>query len=266
MIFFSNLKYSTTIWFIVMLVGQWIFAAYVAIYHGYKILASGMGSMGGKHMPNGYIDGDFTGNVILASHLIIPIFVIVAGPLQLIPKVQRDYRRFHKWIGRIYLPLIFILSLGGVYLTWSRPRPSFGSIYQDIAITIEGILIVFFTIQTLRFALQRKIKPHRQWALRLFIVASGVWFLRIGYRTWFFIEDLFGFQVDNFFDYWSFASYLIPLAILEFYLQVKKGKNHKSEKRLSILLFAVTLYMMIGIFLATKGMWLPRVLSVVNTE
>ncbi|WP_420320383.1 DUF2306 domain-containing protein [Flagellimonas sp.] len=227
---FSRLEHTTIFWFTVTLTGQWIFAAYVAIYHGYKILENGMESMGGKHMPNGYIVGDSAGNALLASHLIIPIFVILAGPLQLVPKIQKDYRGFHKWIGRVYLPTIFILSLGGIYLTWSRPRPSFGSIFQDIAITVEGILIILFAIQTLRFAFQKKIEQHRKWAVRLFIVASGVWFLRIGYRTWFFIEDLLGFQVDNFFDYWSFASYLIPLAILELYLKVKKSKSNKSKR------------------------------------
>ncbi|MEX0273404.1 MAG: DUF2306 domain-containing protein [Flavobacteriaceae bacterium] len=257
-----NGRVAVTFWFVVTLIGQWIFALYVAIYHGYTIVDKGLGAMGGKHMPNGYLEGDATGNLTLASHLILAVFVIAAGPLQLIPKIQREYRSLHKWMGRIYLPLVVIIAIGGVYLTWSRPRPSFGSIYQDIAISMEALLIVIFAMLAWRSAIQRKIHRHRKWALRLFITASGVWFLRIGYKAWFWIEELLEFSIENFFDYWSFGSFLIPLGVLELYLRTMGSGNKKAERRMAILLMLLTLFMALGIFLAAKGMWWPRMISV----
>ncbi len=250
-------------WFLTTLLGQWIFAGYVAVYHGSLIFQMGLEGMNETHMPNGYIPGDTIGNVGLAIHLITAVVVIGGGPLQLIPQIRSKFPEFHRWLGRSYMVFVLFGATVGFYLTWSRPRPSFGSVFQDIAISIEALLIIFFTIMAFRYAITRQITPHRRWALRLFITASGVWFLRIGYKTWFFLQDIIGFSVDNFFDYWSFASFLIPLAILELYLRTKDRNKGSEQFKMSILLFIVTIFMAMGIFLATKEMWLPRIMKVI---
>jgi hypothetical protein len=102
----------------------------------------------------------------------------------------------------------------------------------------------------LRYAIARKIQIHRRWAPRLFITASGVWFLRIGYKFWYFIED-------------SFGSFLIPLAVLELHLRTKDTNSILNQLSLAILLMVLSLMMSNGIFLALTEMWLPRILKVI---
>lgn len=257
------LKKTTLIWFIITLIGQWIFAFYTAIYHGSLIFQKGLIGMSSTHMPNGYINGDNFGNILLATHLFIAVFIIAAGPLQLVPKIRMHYPKFHRLTGRSYIIFVFIAALGGLYLTWTRPRPSFGSIFQDLAISLDAVLIIVFSFFTLRYALKRKFNVHRKWALRLFLVASGVWFLRIGYKAWYFLENLIGFKFENFFNYWCFAAYLIPLAVLEVYFLTEKKKTKKLQIITSVILLIATTYMALGIYLATKDMWLPRIYSTI---
>ncbi len=257
------LNNSVAFWLATTIIGQWIFAFYVGAYHGSLLLQKGLQGMGETHMPNGYMEGDNLGNIILALHLISAVVIIAGGPLQLVPQIRLNFPRFHRYLGRLYLTFVLFGAIGGLYLVWSRPRPSFGSIYQELAISIEALLIVFFAVQAFRYAIALKIQRHQRWALRLFMVASGVWFLRIGYMAWLFIENVCGFSVAHFFDFWSFGSFLFPLFILELYFRTKSRNTALLKTSTALLLFVATTLMGLGIFLATKGMWLPRIMEVV---
>lgn len=256
----SLLNKSVLLWFIIVLVGQWIFAIYVGLYHGSLIATKGLKGMGETHMPNGYIPGDPFGNIILAVHLITAFVIIGGGPLQLIPQLRKTVPKFHRVVGRLYILFVFFGAWVGLYLTWSRPMPAFSSIYQLVAISIEAVLIIWFAILALRFAILRKISDHQKWALRLFMVGSGVWSLRIGYMVWFFLEGVFDFKWKPFFDVWSFGSFLIPLAVLELFFLSKTKPQLKMPLACIILFF--TLLIALGVFLATNAMWLPRIQKV----
>ena len=255
------LRFSTTAWFLVTLIGQWFFAAYIALYHGTLLLQKGLLGMGETHMPNGYIEGDNFGNTLLAIHLITATVIIAGGPLQLIPQIRNSFPKFHRYLGRLYLAFVFFGASGGLYLIWTRPMPSFGNIYQNIAISIEALLIITFSILALKYAIARKIPMHQKWALRLFIVASGVWFLRIGYMAWYFFEGLSGVQFEYFFDIWSYGSFIVPLAILELYfLTIRKKQSSLTTITASVLII-VSIIMGIGISIAAIHMWLPRIIE-----
>jgi uncharacterized membrane protein len=241
----------------VVLVGQWIFAGYVGLYHGTLIARKGLEGMGETHMPNGFMPGDSFGNLILAVHLVTAIIIIGGGPLQLIPQLRKSVPKFHRVVGRLYIFFVFFAALAGLYLTWTRPMPAFSSMYQLVAISIEAVLIIWFAMLALRFAILRKIIDHQKWALRLFMVGSGVWSLRIGYMVWFFLEGTFNFKWKPFFDFWSFGSFIIPLAVLELFF-LSKTKPQLRTPLACIILF-LTLLMALGVFLATYAMWFPRI-------
>ena len=255
------LNHATTFWYLCTLIGQWAFAVYVVLYHGALIFSKGLKGMGATHMPNGYIPGDHAGNLILAVHLITAVVVIGGGPLQLIPVIRKKHPKFHRKLGRIYFIFALFGAIGGLFLVWTRPRPSFGSIYQDIAISIEAVLIVLFGLLAFYYAVKRKFNFHQVWTLRLFLVASGVWFLRIGYKAWYFIEAVFGFKIAHFFDYWSFGSFVIPLAVFEYYRKTLQRGIKTEQCIMTLLLFSLTLIMCLGIYLAIVEMWLPRIVQ-----
>jgi len=254
------LDISILIGFLVLLIGQWVFAIYVGLYHGFLIATRGLKGIGETHMPNGYISGDTAGNWILAVHLTTSIVIIGGGPLQLIPELRKRVPKFHRVVGRLYISFVLFAAFGGLYLTWFRPLPSISSIYQQVAISIEALLIIGFAAMALRFALARNIGRHRKWALRLFIVGSGVWFLRIGYMVWFFISRIMGIQWELFFDVWSYESFILPLLLLELFFLTEKNPRFQGPVSILILLFSMV--MGLGVFLATRYMWLPRIQNV----
>ena len=57
----------------------------------------------------------------------------------------------------------------------------------------------------------------------------------------------------------GFAQYLLPLAMLEWYFRIQRGVGSGEQALFAGTLGALTLYMAVGIFAATTGMWLPRI-------
>lgn len=55
------------------------------------------------------------------------------------------------------------------------------------------------------------------------------------------------------------AQYLLPLAMLQWYLRCAGPVSDGERYAFSATLFALTLVMCIGIVTATMGMWLPRI-------
>jgi hypothetical protein len=114
----------------------------------------------------------------------------------------------------------------------------------------------------LRYALARQIDRHRHWALRLFMVASAVWFFRIGLMFWVVLNHgPVGFDPKTFqgpFLYFlTFAQTLLPLAVLEVYLRTRGRGGASARLAMAAGLFVLTVAMGIRIFAATMGMWLP---------
>ena len=68
-----------------------------------------------------------------------------------------------------------------------------------------------------RHARARNVAMHRRWALRTFVLVSGVWFFRVGMMLWIFLNGGpvgIGEKFDGpFIMFWSFANYLLPLAV-----------------------------------------------------
>lgn len=56
----------------------------------------------------------------------------------------------------------------------------------------------------------------------------------------------------------GFAQYLLPLAVLEWYFHCQDRPQNSSQLLFAGTLAGLTLFMGVGIFAATAGMWLPR--------
>lgn len=254
------LDISVSVWFIVAVVGQWIFATYVILFYG-KISIAGHIEDWNKILPHGYVAGETFGNIVVGSHLLLAAIIIIGGPLQLIPQIRKYAPTFHRWNGRLYILIAFIISLSGLFMVWIRG--SVGGIIQHVSISINAALIIISAIFAIKYAMLRDIKNHRIWAFRLFLVVNGVWFFRVGLYFWLFInKEPFGFDPETFegpFLYFlTFSQYILPLALLELYLKAKMSSSKNLTMIISTLLFLFTLVMAIGIFAASVGFWFPK--------
>ena len=73
------LRLSGKIWFIITVMGQWLFAAYVAIFYGGTAMM-GNSSAWNDALPTGIEKGDPVGNFALAGHLLLAVFITIGGP------------------------------------------------------------------------------------------------------------------------------------------------------------------------------------------
>ena len=258
----TALKAAARLWFVVALVGLWIFVYYLLAYYIAPAFQGGLEAWTNTRLPMGYVPGDTIGNFAIALHLFVAVTIIGFGPLQLIPQIRERFPVFHHWNGRIYMSTVFATSLAGLYMVWIRGG-SVGNVVQNIAISLDAVLIMIFAAMALRYAIARNIVTHRRWALRLFMVVNAVWFLRIGYQLWNFLNNgsiAYDYKVfsSTFFTFWSFGQYLLPLAILELYLHTRDRAGASGKFAMATGLLVVTAFMGVGIYAATFGMWLPR--------
>lgn len=254
------LELSTTFWFVIVFVGQLIFAYYILFLYG-KSGVEGNLQKWNAATPHGYQSNDLIGNLFFGFHVALAGIITIGGPLQLIPTIRTFAPKFHRINGRIYIISAFLISFAGLYLSWVRG--SVGGLTGSIFITINGVIIMVCAFNTLRFALDRKIAVHNQWALRLFLAMSGVWFFRVGLMLWLAIHQApVGFDPETFqgpfLNFLYVMVYIMPQFFAEMYFRAKKSQNNNVKWSMVTFLVVTTIGLTIGIFAATMGMWLPR--------
>lgn len=256
------LRAAARLWFLVAVIGQLFFVLYILSFYGGSA-AQGDFAAWNKVLAGGHIPGDTLGNVALAIHLFVAAIITIGGPLQLSPQIRDRAPSFHRWNGRVYLLTAFTAGITGLYMVWIRGG-TVGDVVQHLGVSLNAILIMFFAAMAVRYAMARDLRAHRRWALRLFLVVSGVWFFRVGLFFWLILnQGPAGFDPKTFqgpfLSFLSFAQYLVPLAVLEIYLRTKDGAHTSGRIAMAASLFVLTVAMGIGIFGATMGMWLPRI-------
>jgi uncharacterized membrane protein len=217
--------------------------------------------------PHAYVASDWKGNLVVGIHFLFASIILIGGPLQLIPQIRNKFRKFHRWLGRTYVLTVMILSISGLIMIWTRG--TVGNTIMHVCNSIVAVYIIVFAFFTFKYAKARQIAKHRIWALRLFMVANGVWFFRMGLRFWLFINDgPAGFDFKTFtgpfLTFLSIFIYVTPitLILLEMYLYAQKNKNQTFSYITATVIFIFTVIMAIGIYAATVKTWVPRIFTI----
>ena len=255
----TALTAATRFWFVVTVVGQLVFAFTVGSFYALTALR---GDYHKWNFTNGYVPGFSMGNTAVIMHVASAAFVMLAGAVQLVPQIRNRFPVFHRWNGRIYMLTAVTLSVAGLYMTWIRG--SVGDLSVHLGSTLNAVLIWLCGGMALRYALARDFKTHRRWALRFFLVVSAPWFFRIGFFLSFLVfKGPFGFDPVTFrgpfLTFMTFAQYLIPLAVLEIYLQARDRPGALRRMATAGLLFVLTLVMAAGLFAVATAQWVPQV-------
>lgn len=252
---------AATGWFWTAVVGQLAFVAFILAYFGSRLVQANLPGINDKPLITGYVTGDLAGNAMFVAHVLLAAVVTAGGLAQLVPAIRRRVPAFHRWNGRIFLLVACFLGLGGLWLVWVRGTQL--SFVSALATSINAVLIVIFAALAWRYARARDFAAHRRFALRAFVVVSGVWFLRIGMMAWILInqaprgmnETMSG-PADIVL---TFGSYLIPLAILEVYFLAQHTKRPAVVLASLVLLICGTLVTAAGVFGTTTLMWWPYI-------
>lgn len=260
---FKLLDFTAKFWFAIATIGQWIFGYYIIAMY-YTPTFTGNFEKWNRVLPKGYIAGDWKGNLLVGIHVILAAIMVIGGPLQLMPFIRNRFKTFHRWLGRTYVITAIIVSSVGFIMGWTRG--SVGDTFMHVSNSIQAIYIVVFAILSIKYAQKRQFDKHRNWTLRLFMVANGVWFFRVGLMAWLVINKApVGFDPETFtgpfLTFLSLFTYAVPISLilLEMYFYAQKKQNQAFSNATSTIIFLFTIIMAIGIFGATMGMWLPRI-------
>ncbi len=255
----TALKAATRFWYGVTVIGQLGFATAVATFYGMTALR---GDYHGWRFTGGFAPGVTRGNWAVVMHVATAAVIMLAGAVQLAPQVRNRFPVFHRWNGRLYMAAAVALSVAGLYMTWIRG--SVGDVPQHLGSTLNAVLIWGFAALALRTAMARDFRTHRRWALRLFLVVSGSWFIRIMmFLTFMIFKGPVGFDPTTFtgpyLTFLSFAQYLLPLGVLELYFATQHRGGTAARAAMAVLLFVLTIGMGAGLIGVTMGSWAPQV-------
>jgi len=253
------LRWAGLIWFLVAAFGQAAFIWFILAFYGARTAAGNFAGWNDKPLIDGYVAGDHAGNFVFAAHVLLASVVTFAGLMQLVPPLRRAFPGWHRWTGRTFLVIACFMALSGVWL--AVVRGAYLSVISAVAILVNALLILAFAGLAWRHALKRRFDRHRIWAMRTFMVVSGVWFLRVGLMGWVLVnqgpvgmtDDMSG-PADIVL---TFGSYLIPLALLELWFRAGRSSSTVLKAVTAAVILAAALYTALGVFGAVAFMWGP---------
>jgi len=256
------LNTSATCWFAVVLIGQLFFALYIVAFYYTATINQDIEHFN-RVMPAGHIEGDFWGNIMVVGHVLFAAIITVGGLLQLLPLIRRKWPALHRWNGRLYVLTASIMSLSGTYMVITRFDLVAGDSFGKWLLMLNGALILLCAIMAIHRARQKQFIAHREWALRLFILVSGVWLFRVGMMAWLTVHgQAVGFDPVSFsgpfLNVLYVCVYLLPLLLLEGYLRAHASRSARQKTMAAGVILLLTVVLGMGVFGAIMGMWLPR--------
>ena len=235
--------------------GQLLFVAFILLFYYPATLTGNFAGWNAKPLIKGFVAGDTAGNLFFAVHVLMAAVITFGGLVQLIPAIRSRWPAVHRWNGRLYLVSALILALGGLWMTWGRG--TWLNLVGGFGITLDALLILAFAVMAWRSARAQRFAEHRRWAIRLFVVASAVWFMRVGYMVWGISTGGAGIgkAMDGPFDiFLAFANSLLPLAVAELYLRAGAHGTPLARKGVAALLTLGGFVILAG----SAGAWLMR--------
>jgi len=153
----------------------------------------------------------------LITHIGGGMVALTCGTLQLWTGLRQRAMNFHRWIGRVYL-VGAAIGITGAFLmaVYTTPR-SFGVGLMALALAwIMTTGIAWVAI------LRGRVAMHKEWMLRSYIVAFAFVTFRIFTDLLPGVTKHLGSNLDDASTSVSWLSWLLPLAIYEVILQVRK--------------------------------------------
>lgn len=240
--------------------GQSLFVAFILLHYYPPTLSGNFAEWNDRPIITGFVAGDTVGNLFFAVHVLMAAVISFGGLVQLVPMIRSRWPVLHRWNGRLYLVSALVLAGGGLWMVWGRG--SWLNLIGALGITLDALLILGFAALALRTARARRFVDHRRWAIRLFAVASAVWFMRVGYMAWGMATGGAGIgkAMSGPFDiFLAFASSLIPLVVAELYLRASARGTPAARQGVAALLVVSGLIILAGSAGAWMMMWGPYI-------
>ena len=110
-------------------------------------------------------------------HVYTSMFVLIAGFTQFSNRFLKNFPKWHKRIGYMYVYVLLLLSgPTGLIMAFY----AFGGIISKIAFTVLSVLWITFTFLSVRFAIKKKFIKHKNFMIRSYALTLSA----ITLRSW----------------------------------------------------------------------------------
>ncbi len=177
--------------------------------------------------------GNITAFYLMAWHMVFGAMMNFISPYQVYLGLSRKKKAWHKYIGMSNIAIAFFgATVGSLYFSlYYDENVGVGLqpyIYQPGA--MYGVVMFYVIYKLIQTLVRRDFVAHKEWAIRLFILAIGSWLFRVTigmYATGHTIGlggILPGQTAFGIFNSWGF--YVTPLVIYEVYLRLRRAGHY----------------------------------------
>ncbi len=260
----SILNLTVKSWVAIALVGQWMFAIYIASVYALPTL------VGSSELTLSISPATATKKAtgvdvgIFFAHIVPAALMAMSGLLQLFPSIRKRFPKFHRVNGRLFFILGLSGAITGLYLSWVVGL-RFSNI-GALGITLNGLLIPVAIYFAWRSAINKQFSLHQRFAVHSFLLVNGVWTFRLYLMGWYVVNQGPNGNtstIDGPADIaMSFACYLLPMVIAELIFWAKRNSSDLAKRIVSGVTLLGATITLIGVGAAGLMMWYPRVVKV----
>lgn len=160
----------------------------------------------------------------LMVHMIAGAVITLLVPVQAALGAYGRWPEIHRMLGRGVVIACLVTAFGGLWFI--AHVGTLGGRLMDVGFTMYGALMLLASLKLCLRAWERDWAAHRQWALRLVVLALASWMFRVHYGLWYLLTGGWGSQPDlrgAFDQIQVFAFYLPYLLVLELWLRRRRA-------------------------------------------
>lgn len=110
-------------------------------------------------------------------HIVPGTLLLTLAPLQFVARIRRRRINIHRGLGRILATCAAISGVAVLVLNFLFP--SFGGISTQTATLFFGVIFLFSLAMAIRHIINKDVRQHREWMIRMFSLAVGVATVRV---------------------------------------------------------------------------------------
>ena len=163
------------------------------------------------------IAGNSLKNPWLLVHIAGAATALLVGPLQFSNRLRSRFRRFHHWLGRVYIVSCLVGGASGFVLALGAST----GLVSTVGFGSLAIAWIVTTSLAWRRAMQQRFTEHRAWMIRSFALTFAAVMLRL-YLP---LSALLSLNFDDAYRAISFLCWVPNLVAVELYLRFREASQ-----------------------------------------
>lgn len=113
--------------------------------------------------------------MMLLLHVSAAPVALAVGAFQFMPRIRRNHRALHRWLGRLYGVAILVGGIGAMGISLN----AIGGPWAQVGFSALGIAWMGSTAIAIWLAMNKRLAEHRVWMMRSFALTFSAVTLRL---------------------------------------------------------------------------------------